>query len=228
MIMVENRELVVPGQQLAEGDYLVSDGVFREGKRIFSTVVGLVDIKGRRIRVIPLQGPYIPKEGDLVIGVIVDVHPLGWIVDINSPYLANLLVQDYLQRKVTPGRENLKRFLQVKDVVVLRVKKVDEKKQVLLEGGKPGLGKLKGGKLVEISPMKIPRVLGKKGSMLSVLQKSGRCRLLVANNGRIMIWGSDGDVARVTDALKKIEREAHTTGLTDRIKLMLEETKEVN
>jgi exosome complex component RRP4 len=228
MIVVENRELVVPGEQLAEGDYLVGSGAFREGERVFASVVGLADIAGRRIRVIPLQGPYIPREGDLVIGIVVDVHPFGWLVDINSPYFGNLLVQDYLQRKVVPGRENLKRFLQVRDVVALRVKRVDEKKQVLLEGGRPGLGKLRGGKLVEISPMKVPRVLGKRGSMLGVLQRFGRCRLTVANNGRIMVWGSDRDIARVTEAILRIEREAHISGLTDRIKLMLEKTKEVD
>jgi exosome complex RNA-binding protein Rrp4 len=50
----------------------------------------------------------------------------------------------------------------------------------------------------------------------------------VANNGRIMVWGSDRDIARVTEAILRIEREAHISGLTDRIKLMLEKTKEVD
>lgn len=228
MIRVQNRELVVPGQLIAEGDYRIREGVFREGDRIYSAVVGLADTHGNTIRVIPLNGRYIPKEGDTVIGVVVDTYSNGWILDINAPYYGNLSSSDYLQRKILPGRENLQRFLRVKDLVALRVKRVDEKKRVFLEGGKPGLGKLRGGKLLEISPVKIPRVLGKKGSMLQMLQKSGRCRLLVAHNGRIMIWGNSQDVARVTEALRKIEREAHTTGLTDRIKIMLEQEKEVS
>jgi exosome complex component RRP4 len=226
VIAVENRELVVPGQLLAEGDYRIREGAFREGKFIYSSVVGLVDIKGETIRVIALQGPYVPKPGDVVVGIIEDTHPSGWIVDINSPYHGNLLASDYFGRKVDLARENLERYLRLGDVVALRVKEVNERKQVMLEGGELGLGKLKGGKLVEISPAKVARVLGKKGSMLEVLQKVGGCRVLVGQNGRIMVWGRDPRaIASVTEALLTIEREAHTTGLTDRIRLMLEESK---
>jgi exosome complex component RRP4 len=106
------------------------------------------------------------------------------------------------------------------------VKDVDERMQIMLEAGRSGLGKIKGGKLVDISPAKIPRVLGKKGSMLEVLQKAGGCRLLVGRNGRIMVWGRDERmVDAVVEALFTIEREAHTSGLTDRIRLMLEKAK---
>jgi len=230
MIAVQNRELVIPGQLIAEGDYRIREGVFREGRAIYSSVLGLADIRGETIRVIPLNGPYVPKEGDMVIGVVADMHSSGWIVDLNSPYYGNLLVSNYLRRKVDLNRESLHRFLRVEDVVALRVRDVDERKQVLLEGGYPGLGKLRGGKLIEISPMKVPRVLGKKGSMLQILQKEGGCRLLVGQNGRIMIWSKDPrNVVRVTEAILKIEKESHTSGLTDRIKLMLEKSKkEVN
>jgi len=222
VIFVQNRELVIPGQKIAEGDYRLKEGVYREGDEIFAAVLGLAEISDNSVKVIPLEGRYIPKEGDTVVGLVVDVHAWGWVVDLNSPYTGNLLVSDYLQRKIDPGRENPHRHLTIGDVVALRVKEVNERKYVLLEKP-PGLGKLEGGRMVEISPMKIPRVRGKKGSMLKVLQEAGGCRLFVGQNGRIVIWAKSPErTAVIVEALRKIERESHIPGLTDRIRFMLE------
>jgi len=226
MLHVQNRELVVPGQLIAEGDYRVYEGAFREGKQIYASVVGLADVRGQNIRIIPLQGGYIPKQGDLVIGVVVDSHYSGWILDINSPYTGNLFVSDLLRRKVDLVREDISQYLSMRDVVIAGVKDVNERMRVQLEAGEPGMGRVEGGKLVEISPMKIPRVIGRKGSMLKTLQNVGQCRIEVGQNGRIMIWGKNPRMTNaIIEAVLMIEREAHTSGLTDRVHLMLEKIK---
>lgn len=204
----------------------MGEGVFREGGLIYSAVVGLADLHGKEVRVIPLQGCYIPSRGDLVIGVVVDSHYSGWILDLNSPYTGNLFVSDFLHRKVDLVKEDIGAYLHVGDVVVARVKEVDERMRVLLETDSPRMGKVERGKLVEISPMKIPRVLGRKGSMLSVLQDISGCTLRVGQNGRILIEGKDHRMVNaVVEALLMIEREAHTSGLTDRVRLLLEKAK---
>lgn len=226
MLHVKNRELVVPGQLIAEGGYRVREGTFRDGKLIYSSVVGLADLRGQEIRVIPLQGRYMPRRGDAVIGVVVDSHYSGWILDLNSPYAGNLFVSDLLLRKVDLAREDIGQYLNVGDVVVAEVKNVDERMRVQLAASGPGMGKVKGEKLVETPPMKIPRVVGRKGSMLNILQSVGECRLRVGQNGRIMIWGKDQRMVNaVVEALLMIEREAHTSGLTDRVRQMLENVK---
>ena len=226
MLRVKNRELVVPGQLIAEGSYRVREGTFRDGKLIYSSVVGLVDLRGQEIRVIPLQGRYIPRRGDAVIGVVVDSHYSGWILDLNSPYAGNLFVSDLLRRKVDLAREDIGQYLSVGDVVIAEVEDVDERMRVQLATSGPGMGKVKGGKLVEISPMKIPRVVGRKGSMLNTLQSVGECELKVGQNGRIMVWGKDQRMVNAAvEALLMIEREAHTSGLTDRVRQMLEKVK---
>ncbi|MDH5443536.1 MAG: exosome complex RNA-binding protein Rrp4 [Candidatus Hadarchaeaceae archaeon] len=226
MLHVQNRELVVPGQLIAEGDYRVYEGAFREDKQIYASVVGLADVRGQNIRIIPLQGGYIPKQGDVVIGVVVDSHYSGWILDINSPYTGNLFVSDLLRRKVDLVREDISQYLSMRDVVIAGVKDVNERMRVQLEAGEPGMGRVEGGKLVEISPMKIPRVIGRKGSMLKTLQNVGQCRIEVGQNGRIMIWGKNPRMTNaIIEAVLMIEREAHTSGLTDRVHLMLEKIK---
>lgn len=226
MLYIQNRELVVPGQLIAEGGYHVREGAYREGKQVYASVVGLADLHGENIRIIPLQGRYIPKPGDVVIGVVVDSHYSGWILDMNSPYTGNLFVSDLLQRKVDLVREDISQYLGMGDVVVAKVKDVDERMRVRLEAGEPGMGRVKKGKLVEISPAKVPRVIGKKGSMLNTLQDVGECKLRVGQNGRIMIWGKNPRMINaVVEALLMIEREAHISGLTDRVHLMLEKIK---
>jgi exosome complex component RRP4 len=85
------------------------------------------------------------------------------------------------------------------------------------------MGRIEGGKLVEISPAKIPRVLGRKGSMLKVIESKTGCTLAVGQNGRIIVWGDDPRMVNLAvEAILMIEREAHTSGLTDRVALMLE------
>lgn len=226
MLHVKERELVVPGQLIAEGSYRIGDGTFREGKFIYSSVVGLAHIRDQEVRVIPLRGRYIPRRGDTVIGVVVDSHYSGWILDLNSPYMGNLFISDLVQKKVDLRREDLNKYLKVSDAVLAEVKDVDERMRVQLEAWKQGMGKIEGGKLVEITPMKIPRVVGRGGSMLSTLESVSGCKLRVGQNGRIMIWGENQRMVNaVVEALFTIEREAHTTGLTDRIRRMLENVK---
>lgn len=226
MLHVQNRELVVPGQLIADGGYRVYEGTFREGKLIYASVVGLTDLRGEEIRVIPLQGCYIPQRGDVVIGVVVDLHYSGWILDLNSPYQGNLFVSDLLRRKVDLVQEDISQYLSMGDVVIANVKDVNEQMRVQLDASDYGMGKVEGGKLLEISPKKIPRVVGRKGSMLNMLQDVGECRLKVGQNGRIMIWGKDLQrINAVVAALLMIEREAHTSGLTDRVRQMLEKSK---
>ncbi|MEM2874550.1 MAG: exosome complex RNA-binding protein Rrp4 [Candidatus Hadarchaeales archaeon] len=223
MIHVQDRGLVVPGDLLAEGNYRVGTGAYREGGRVYSSVVGLASVSEREIKVVPLQGPYIPAPGDNVIGIVVDIHYSGWILDINSPYTGNLFISDFLHRKADLAKEAPEEYLGVGDTVLASVREVDERMRVLLETEGPRSGKIVGGKMIEIAPVKIPRVLGKKGSMLDILKKVGRCRLIVGQNGRIVVYGDDQRaVDAVVRAIFMIEREAHTTGLTDRVRLMLE------
>lgn len=224
MLHVGDRELVVPGQLIAEGDYLVHEGAFHERDHVYASVVGLVRVQGKEVRVIPLQGPYIPKRDDAVVGIVMDTHYAGWELDLDSPYTGNLFVSDLLQRKVDLDREDISEYLKVGDVVFARVKEVDELMRVSLEAGDRGMGRVSGGKLVKIGPKKVPRVIGRRGSMISVLQKIGGCRLKVGQNGRVVVWGKNPErVNAVVEALLMIEREAHTSGLTDRVRQFLEE-----
>ncbi|KXB03745.1 hypothetical protein AKJ45_00645 [candidate division MSBL1 archaeon SCGC-AAA261F19] len=223
MMVVEERELVVPGQLIAKGDYSLHGGVFRDGEEIRASKLGLVDKRKHGVRVIPLEGRYIPKAGDKVIGVVTDSYYAGWLLDINSPYPGNLTVSSLLQRKVDLSEVNIDKYLGIGDVVFARIQDVDELMKVRLEVTREERGKITGGQLVEILPSRIPRVIGRKGSMISVLEEIGECELLVGQNGRVVVISDDLERrSKVVEALFKIEREAHISGLTDRVWKFLE------
>ena len=52
----EPRQLVVPGTILAEGNYNPGMNTYKEGENIFSSVVGLAELRNETVNVIPLRG----------------------------------------------------------------------------------------------------------------------------------------------------------------------------
>ena len=77
-LLAKDKSVVVPGEKLAEGmDYLPSHGTYREGDFIYSKMLGLVNINGRTIKLIPLAGRYLPKKGDVIIKGANALDPKG-------------------------------------------------------------------------------------------------------------------------------------------------------
>jgi exosome complex component RRP4 len=200
-----NRWLVVPGDVVTEEKVKLGPGVYVSGGKVIAKIVGLAEVKNGMARVIPLEGRYVPKVGDTVIGIIRDIKIPGYDVDINSPYTA-FLPRDELHGEADYG-----------DVIIATVKYVDEVRNALLENASV----LKGGEIINILAPRVPRVIGKNSSMLNILKEKTGSAILVGANGRIWIRGGHVDLAK--DAIYKIEREAHTSGLTDRITKFLDD-----
>jgi exosome complex component RRP4 len=211
--MVE-REVVIPGDLLGEDPKLASHGTYVQDGKVYSANYGLVD-RRRDIKVIPLSGRYIPARGDLVIGKVNDVTRSNWIVDINSPYEGLLHVSEFPERV---DQDNMSRYLHVGELVIAKVADVDPSMKVELTLREEHLRVLRLGRVIDISHVKIPRVIGRNGSMISMLKKELDCSIFVGQNGRIWLRGDEKMVDLAIRTIFKIEREAHTSGLTDKIK----------
>ena len=226
-LLVEPKQVVSPGEPLAEGDHVLGDNAYRIGTQIFSACVGIVEIDGNRVFVVPLKGGYIPRAGDLVAGRVVDIGLSGWSVDIRAPYEAMLPASE------TPGprgprRRDLSTSFDVGDMVLAEVLAFDRTRDPLLTAKGPGLGKVATGRVVEISAAKIPRLIGRKGSMISMLKKETDCQITVGQNGVVLVWGKSPEAERLAvEAIYMVEREAHTRGLTDRIRDMISKSRVV-
>ncbi|RLF81609.1 RNA-binding protein [Thermococci archaeon] len=223
-IFVKNRDLVVPGTLLAQGPFKNGRGTFKEGNRLYSSVVGLVRVSNGTVSVVPLEGPYIPEVGDTVIGKIVDVKFSNWIVDIGAPYQAGLRVQDVIEGRVDVLKTDLRKIFDIGDIIYAKVKAFNEINQIdLITKGMPfNGGPLKGGQLVEITPSKVPRLIGKGGSMINMIKNLTGTRIIVGQNGWVWVSGRKEELEKLAiEAILKVNRESHTQGLTDRVREML-------
>jgi len=223
-LFVKDRAIVVPGEVLAEGmDFLPVGDVVRENELLIATKVGLVNVSGRFVKVIPLTGGYVPKERDIVIGKVVGMGFYGWRVDIGWAYEAVLSLKEGTQEFVEKITD-LSKYYNFGDYVVAQIIGVNGAMRMIdLTAKGPGLRKLGPGRLINVSPSKVPRIIGKQGSMVSMIKQYTGCRISVGQNGLVWI-GCDDPVKEMLaiKAIRKIEEESHFAGLTDKIKEMLE------
>jgi len=215
------REIVVPGELLSEEARKAGPCTFVEEGKVYAACLGIKNTRPDQVSVVPLSGQYIPLRGDLVVGKIIDIGPSNWLVDINSPYPAPLHVNEVPWR-VEFGETG--KFMNVGDILLLKIVDVDEIKRISVSMQDHGLRKLTGGMVIDVSPSKVPRVIGRNGSMIQMLKNQTGCRIYVGQNGRIWVDGDLDNIVRAVHAIKLIEEEAHSLGLTEKVKKYLEES----
>jgi exosome complex component RRP4 len=222
-IKAKDKEVVVPGETLAVGmEYLPSYGTYREGDKILAARLGLVNVEGKVFKLVPLSGMYYPKRGDTIIGFVTEVLLSGWRIDTNSAYSAVLNMKDATSEFIARGAD-LTRYFAIGDYVMAKITNVTSQNLVDLTMKAPGLRKLRGGRIVSVNANKVPRIIGKQGSMVSMIKQHTGCRILVGQNGIVWIQGEDpAKELLAVETINKIEREAHLVGLTDNIKSFLE------
>ncbi|MCK4483209.1 MAG: RNA-binding protein [Candidatus Thorarchaeota archaeon] len=220
-VYFKKREVVVPGELLAEGRYRSSMGTYDEDGKVYSALLGIAELRGNTVKVVPLEGVYIPSEGDLVIGTITRVAGNNWKVDITGPYGASLHANNALRR---PYDDDISRYFDIGDVIAAEITAFDRNSGPFLTLKGRGLGLLTEGMLLDLSPAKIPRVIGRSGSMISMIKDKLRIEAVVAQNGRIWIRAPDSPTLNLAiKAFKMIEAQAHTSKLTERIGAMLDQ-----
>ncbi|MDP8011632.1 MAG: exosome complex RNA-binding protein Rrp4 [Thermoplasmata archaeon] len=220
--MEKIREIVLPGEEIILGENKPGNGIFIENGKAYVEYLGVKSIKSGYVNIIPLSGKYQPQKGDKVIGKVVDILSSNWVVDINAPYLAPLHVND------TPWKVDFgdtSKYLNIGDTILAKVMSVNEVKQVWLTLKEPGLRKLQGGHIITVSPTKVPRIIGKDGSMIKILKDMTNSKIYVGQNGIIWVEGTTESILQVVGAIRLIEREAHIIGLTDRVKEYLSKPK---
>jgi len=222
----ENKQIVTPGDLLAEGEYVAGENAYLEGGKVFAQRTGLVEYDNKRVNVVALKSFYVPRMGDIVIGTIVEVGFTGWTVDINAPYPALLRATEVLNRPFKPQKDDLPQLLDAGDLIVAKIDAYDRTHDPQLAVSEPGLGKITRGQILRVTPTKIPRIIGRKGSMISTIKQETGCNVILGLNGIVLVTGKTlEDEALATMAIRKIEDESHTSGLTDRITQMLKEAK---
>jgi exosome complex component RRP4 len=212
------RKLVICGDLLGEGR--AGHGAYEENGKVYSRFVGLAEEKNGMRFVIPLNGIYNPKKGDGVIGKIEDIIFSKWLVDINSPYQAALAVSEAVDEFVDLTKGDLTKYFNYGDIIFAEIMSVTKTKNIQLSMKERKCRKLKAGRLIKVTPAKVPRIIGRAGSMVEMIKQLTGTQIVVGQNGLVWIKGDNEDIA--TEAVLLIEEKSHISGLTDMIKSVLE------
>lgn len=208
-----DKRIVIPGEWLTDDPARSGQGTYVKEGNVYASVCGLL-VEKSRVSVIPFAGPYMPRANDLVIGYVTTVTPSNWIFDIGCPYEALLHVSEYPLRVAS---EDMADHFDVGDAVVLRVQDVNAEMKIELTYKDQVCRKLKYGMIIDVPVSKISRVIGRSGSMVSMLKSKTGCSVFVGYNGRIWADGPAEDCRVLSAAIGRILEQAHLSGLTDKI-----------
>ncbi len=196
--------MVIPGDLISEGQVKSRDTIIVNGKT-YSTLLAIYDDESGKLT--PLEGLWYPRRDDTVIGIIESARLNSYSVDVNSLY-KGIIISKYVEDRLSIG-----------DIVESTVRELDDTMTIVLT--KPRV--LKGGRIIDIRASKIPRLIGKNEAMLTMLTEGTGCMVKAGINGRVWIRG--GDISLATEAIRMVQEEAHTSGLTDRVKSMLDKKR---
>jgi exosome complex component RRP4 len=108
------------------------------------------------------------------------------------------------------------------DMITARIIAFDRTRDPVLTVQDRDLGKIPRGELLKISATRVPRLIGKRGSMIQTIEQATQTRVLIGQNGIVVVTGrSPEGVNLAVRAIRMVEDEAHTANLTQRIKGLL-------
>ncbi len=217
------RQIVIPGETIFSGEnYLPGDGTEKRGNDIVAIKYGLAEETNRLVKVIPLSGVYLPRRGNSVIGKVENVTFNGWVVNIGTPETAFLPISE------TPrfvNKDGLDEVLDIGDMVIAKINEIT-KRGVDLTIKMRGLGRIEKGITFEVNSNKVPRIIGKEGSMISIIKNETGCEITVGQNGVIWIQGAKvEDELFAKKAILFIVEKSFVEGLTDEVKNWFDKEK---
>jgi exosome complex component RRP4 len=222
----QDRDLVLPGDIVYEGRIRTGENTYRNQDQVYATRLGLVNYSPDNVLVVALSAGYNPLVGDVVIGEVADIDLGEWKIDIGAQTSAVMGIPDAVDR---PFRTEyiMTRVLDIGDTLVAKIVDLDRRRTPVLSILGPGLGRVTDGFIIPITPSKIPRLIGKKGSMINMIIRETGCRVVIGQNGKILVSGPNREREEmVVKVVAKIELEAHTSGLTNRVQDYLRQIKE--
>ncbi|GBE20129.1 MAG TPA: RNA-binding protein [Candidatus Pacearchaeota archaeon] len=217
------RKIVIPGEVIMKGnDYLPGEGTEKKGDEIVAMKYGLAEESRKLIKVIPLSGVYQPRRGNVVIGKVENMTFNGWILNIgtsDNAFLSLMEVPRYV------NKDGLEEVMDIGDMAVAKIWNVN-RRGIDLSIKSRGLGRIDEGIIVQINPNKVPRVIGKEGSMIKLIKDETGCNITVGQNGLIWIKGNKvEDELYAKKAILFVTEKSFISGLTEEVKKWFEKEK---
>ncbi|PIU63179.1 RNA-binding protein [archaeon CG07_land_8_20_14_0_80_38_8] len=229
-IKVKDKSIVTPGELIAanvkfsdaDEEYRIkmNNGIYKKGSNVYASVVGIFKENG--LKVIQLSGSYIPRQGDYIIGKVIDMSFSNWFVDIRGPYEAGLRISEASTKYLDTDKYDMSHYFDFGEYIFAKITDITDSKKISLSCKESGLGKLEGGIITRIDPSKFPRLLGTNDSMIDMIEKLSNTKIEAGHNGLVWIKGPAEGVKKAKEAVKLINKESHLTGLTEKVEKLLQ------
>ena len=211
--------LVTPGEAIgALQGMRAGTGALANGEDIIATRLGWVKELNNVLSVDPINASYMPRSGDLVIGIIESVRNNLWFADVNGPF-NGLLPMSLAPWKVEFGAA--REQMDVGDVMLARVQEVDESHSVVLTMKGVGLRRLNEGMMSEVSMNHISHLRGDGDATLRSLKEASDCRIIVAENGRVWVDGDAAGVSWMREVLDLVRNKGHMANFDASLEAMM-------
>ena len=217
------RKAIIPGEIIVEGEnYLPGEGTEKRDNKIYSLKYGLAEETNKLIKVIPLSGVYEPRRGNVIIGKVELLTHNGWVINIGSSENAFLSLME-VPRYV--NKEDLDEVMSIGDIVIVKIFAIN-KRGIDVTIKSRGLGRVDEGIIFEINSNKVPRVIGKEGSMIKLIKDETKTNITVGQNGKILINGEKiEDELLAKKAIEHIVDKSFISGLTEEVTKWFAENK---
>ena len=217
----EKKQIVVPGETIVSGnEFLPGDGAYREGSNVVAERYGIANISEKHVRVVPISGAYYPRRGNTIIATVVDITFNGWLLDFGGAGNAFLPVSE-VPRYV--NKNEMREFLDFGESVIVKVWDV-KSRGIDASMKMRGFGKIEGGMIVNVSSNRVPRIIGKEGSMVKMIKDATKCNITVGQNGKVWISGNKiEDEIATKKIIDFIAENATISGLTSKTEDFIKE-----
>ncbi len=213
---MSDRKIVIPGEIIESGsDFLPGEGTEKQGENIVALRYGLAEEQNRLVKIIPLSGVYQPRRGNVVIGKVELITFNGWVINIGTAENAFLSLME-VPRYV--NKDGLEEVMDIGDMAVVKIVGMN-KRGIDVTIKSRGLGRIEDGIIIKINPNKVPRIIGKEGSMINLIKDETKCNITVGQNGLISIKGDKiEDELYSKEAILFVAEKSFTSGLTEEVK----------
>ena len=213
---MSERKIVIPGEVIEKGnDFLPGEGTEKRGEEIVALKYGLAEESNRLVKIIPLSGVYNPRRGNVVIGKVELLTFNGWVINIGTAENAFLSLME-VPRFV--NKDALDEVMDIGDMTVVKISGINKRGTDVTIKSR-GLGRIDEGLIISVNPNKVPRIIGKEGSMINLIKDETKCNITVGQNGFIWIKGDKvEDELYAKKAILFVTEKSFTSGLTEEVK----------
>jgi exosome complex component RRP4 len=204
---MDEKKIVIPGDFLTDQVKKLGSNVVLENGKIYSTVVGILSQREDSISVIPLNGAYTPSQGDGIVAVVKDEVLNGYILEYNS-FDDSFLTKNSINKTLSKGT-----------IIFLRVKNIADNGSLEFDN----INILPKGRIFQTSPVKVPRLIGKNESMLSLFKQYLKSNIVIGKNG--WIWHDSENVSLANKAFSLVVDNSQMSNLTNSMKEFFEKNK---